>query len=133
MEALNDIHGVLFNAHILFSLILGVWATGMAVRNQSISGNFWGAVATITILATLILVVGILMAISGLRIARLTIYFLYMAWLVVIMPGLFTMLRGRDDRSAAIAFAILSFFNASTSFSMWSRGLVGPWVSPEAG
>lgn len=133
MTALNDIHGVLFNAHILFSLILGIWAAGMAVRNQSISGNFWGAVATITILATLTLIVGIIMAVSGLRIARVTIYFLYMAWLVVIMPGLFTMLRGRDDRSAAIAFAILSFFNASTSFSMWSRGLVGPWVAPDAG
>ncbi len=133
MTALNDIHGVLFNAHILFSLILGVWSVGMATRNQSISGNFWGAVATITVLAALTLLVGIIMALSGLRIARVTIYFLYMAWLVVIMPGLFTLLRGRDDRSAAIAFAILSFFNASTSFSMWSRGLVGPWISPDAG
>jgi hypothetical protein len=133
VTALNDIHGVLFNAHIMFSLILGIWAAGMAARNQSVSGNFWGAVATITVLAALVLIVGILMAITGLRIARMTIYFLYMAWLVVIMPGLFTMLRGRDDRSAAIAFAILSFFNASTSFSMWSRGLVGPWVSPDAG
>ncbi len=131
MNALNDIHSILFNAHILFSLILGIWSVGMAVRNQSISGNFWGAVATITVLAALVLLVGIVMAISGLTIARMTIYFLYMAWLVVIMPGLFTMLRGRDDRSAAVAFAILSFFNATTSFSMWQRGLVGPWLPPQ--
>lgn len=104
----------------------------MAVRNQSISGNFWGAVATITILAGLVLLVGIIMAAGGLRLARMNIYFLYMAWLLVIMPGLFTLLRGRDDRSAAIAFSILSFFNAVTSFSMWQRGLVGPWLMSEA-
>lgn len=104
----------------------------MAIRNQSISGNFWGAVATVTVLAAAITLFGIVMAVSGLRIARMTVYFLYMAWLVVIMPGLFTLLRGRDDRSAAVAFAILSFFNAATSFSMWQRGLVGPWLASEA-
>jgi hypothetical protein len=132
VSGLNDIHSILFNAHILFSFVLGIWATGMAVTSRSISGNFWGALATITILAALVLLVGIIMAITGLRIARMTIYFLYMAWLVVIMPGLFTLLRGRDDRSAAIAFAILSFFNATTSISMWQRGLVSPWLTPDA-
>jgi hypothetical protein len=132
LNALNVIHSILFNAHILFSLILGIWSLGMAIRNQSISGNFWGAVATVTVLAAAITLFGIVMAVSGLRIARMTVYFLYMAWLVVIMPGLFTLLRGRDDRSAAVAFAILSFFNAATSFSMWQRGLVGPWLASEA-
>jgi hypothetical protein len=51
-----------------------------------------------------------------------------MSWLVVIMPGLFTLLRGRDDRNAAIAFSILSFFNAATSVSMLQRHIVGPWA-----
>ena len=132
MNGLSDIHSIIFNAHILFSFFLGIWAATLAATNRPISGNFWGAVATITILAVSILVIGILMAISGLRIARLTTYFLYLLWLVVIMPGLFTLLRGRDDRSAAIAFSILSFFNAATSVSMWQRGLVGPWLMPDA-
>ncbi len=132
VSGLNDIHAILFNAHILFSIILGVWSGIMAIRGRSISGNFWGAVATITILAASVVLVGILMAASGLRIARMTTYFLYMAWLVVIMPGLFTLLRGRDDRSAGIAFSILCFFNATTSISMWQRGLVGPWLMAEA-
>ena len=125
----DTMHSILFNAHILFSLALGVWAVGMAVRAQPISGNFWGSVATITILAAIILLLGIVMTLQGLRPARITTYYLYMAWLVVIMPGLFTMLRGRDDRSASIAFAILSFFNAATSFSMLQREIVGPWFN----
>lgn len=129
---INDIHNILFNAHILFSIILGVWAAIMASRNQPISGNFWGAVATITLLAGMILAVGILMTLMGMRPPRIVTYYLYMSWLLVIMPGLFTLLRGRDDRSAAIAFSILCIFNATVSFSMLQRQIVGPWLAAGA-
>jgi hypothetical protein len=129
---LNDIHSILFNAHILYSIALGLWAGLTAARDESISGNFWGAVATSAILAGLITLFGLVMTLQGLRPQRIIIYYLYMAFLIVIMPGLFTMLRGRDDRSAAIAFSILAFFNATTSFSMLQRGIVSPWLIPEA-
>ncbi len=127
---MNAIHDILFNAHILYSLILGGWAALMAARNQSISGNFWGAVATSAVLAGMIMAIGGVMFIQGLRPDRALTYFLYMAWLVIIMPGLFTMLRGRDDRNAAIAFSLLAFFNATTSLSMYQRAIVSPWVLP---
>lgn len=127
--SLNVLHSILFNAHILYSLALGIWSAVMAYRKEPISGNFWGAVATITILAALIVLLGIVMTIEGLRPPRIVTYYLYMSWLVVIMPGLFTLLRGRDDRSAAIAFSILSFFNAATSISMLQRSIVGPWMN----
>ena len=126
---LNDLHNILFNAHILYSVALGIWSAIMAFRSEPISGNFWGAVATITILAVLVTLVGVVMTIEGLRPERIVVYYLYMSWLVVIMPGLFTLLRGRDDRSAAIAFSILSFFNAATSISMLQRHVVGPWIA----
>jgi hypothetical protein len=125
---LNELHSILFNAHILFSLIMGVWAAVVAGRGQSLAGNFWGAVATYAGLAAVILLVGIVMTAQGMRPERTTLYYLYMAYLVVIMPGLFSLLHGRDDRSAAIAFAILAFFNASTSYSMIDRNVIGPWV-----
>lgn len=124
---LNDLHNILFNAHILYSVALGIWAAVMAVREEPISGNFWGAVATISILAGIVTAIGVIMTLQGLRPERIVTYYLYMSWLVIIMPGLFTLLRGRDDRSAAIAFAILSFFNAATSFSMLQRNIIGPW------
>ena len=100
----------------------------MAIREQPIAGSFWGAVATISVLAGIVTVVGVIMTLQGLRPERIVTYYLYMSWLVVIMPGLFTLLRGRDDRSAAIAFAILSFFNAATSLSMYQRNIIGPWA-----
>jgi hypothetical protein len=126
---LNIVHSILFNAHTLFSLALGIWAVVMAARGQSISGNFWGAVATYAILAGIVLLVGLIMLFTGLRPPRLTLYILYMLWLAGIMPGLFTLLRGRDDRSAAIAFGILAFFNATVSASMAQRMVVGPWLA----
>ena len=129
---LNAVHTILFNAQMLFSLALGVWAAALAVRDQPISGNFWGSVATQALLCAAVLLVGIVMALQGLRLERTTVYFLYMAWLVVIMPGLFSLLRGRDDRSAAVAFSILCIFNFFVGLSMWQRGLVGPWLPPAA-
>lgn len=125
---LNTLHSILFNAHILYSVALGIWSATMAYRNEPISGNFWGAVATISIFAGVITLIGIIMTIQGLRPERLVTYYLYMSWLVIIMPGLFALLRGRDDRNAAIAFSILSFFNAATSLSMLQRHVVGPWA-----
>lgn len=130
--AMSDIHMILFNAHIMFSMALGVWAAALAGRNQAISGNYWGAVIVQSVLAGAILLVGIILTLMGYRPLdpRLSLYYLYMAWLVVIMPGLFSMLRGRDDRSAALAFAMLAFFNAGVSWSMAARGIVGPWDIP---
>ena len=125
---MNAIHSILFNMYTLYALILGVWAAVMAGRNQPISGNFWGAVATGTILAAVILLVGIVMLLQGLRPERLLTYILYMLWLVLIMPGLYSMLRGRDDRDAAIAFSVLAFFNAATAVSMLERHIVSPWL-----
>jgi hypothetical protein len=125
---LNDLHGILFNMHIFYSIALGIWAAYMAAQNQSISGGFWGAVAISAGLAAVVTLIGVLMTLQGLRPQRIVIYYLYMAFLIVIMPGLFTLLRGRDDRSAAIAFSILAFFNATTSFSMMQRAITGPWL-----
>lgn len=127
---LHDLHSILFNAYILYAVILGVWSAITAARAESISGNFWGAVATSAALASIVTLIGVIMTLQGLRPPRIVVYYLYMAFLIVILPGLFTMLRGRDDRSAAIAFSILAFFNAATALSMWQRDILGPWAAP---
>lgn len=128
---MDAIHEFLFNMHILYSLALGIWATVIAARKQAISGDYWGAMLTYALLAGLILLVGMALLLSGQqpRSGRVAVYILYMLWLAIIMPGLFSLMRGRDDRSAAIAFALLAFFNFSTSLSMIERSLVGPWIA----
>jgi hypothetical protein len=144
---LSDLHGILFNMQTLYSGMLGVYGAWLAAQamspaqqstgknddsgeNSLVSGNFWGAVVIYILLNAVILVLGIVLRISGYTIAsegRIAIYFLYMAFLIVIMPGLYSMLRGRDDRRAAMYFSVLAFFNAAVSFSMFERGLA-TWV-----
>lgn len=129
---METIHGILFNMQILYSIGLGIYASVLAAKNQSISGDFWGAMLVFSGLNVVTLAIGIVLALSGAVVVsdgRNTIYFLYMAFLIVIMPGLFSLLRGRDDRNAAIAFAILAFFNGSVAISMFQRGLV-TWAFP---
>ena len=127
-----DLHQILFNMHIMYSLALGVWAAYVAGKREAISGHYWGAVVTYALLAGLTLLVGAALLLSGLqpRSGRIVVYLLYMLWLAIIMPGLFSLMSGRDDRRAALAYAMLAFFNFSTSLSMLGRDLVGPWVAP---
>jgi hypothetical protein len=125
------IHNFLFSWQMLYSFVLGIYATVLAARQQGLSGNFWGAVAIYPILNIVVLVIGLSLWATGHTVAdaehRITIYILYMIFLIVIMPGLFSMLRGRDDPKATWYFVALAIFNASVSFSMMSRGLAS-WI-----
>ena len=127
-----DLHQILFNMHIMYSLALGVWAAYMASKQEAISGHYWGAVLTYALLAAVTLAVGVALLLSGMqpRSGRVVVYLLYMLWLAIIMPGLFSLMSGRDDKRAALAYALLAFFNFTTSLSMLDRELVGPWVAP---
>lgn len=129
MQILADVHGIFFNAILMFSGFMGGWATVTAARRESISGGFWGAIAMLTGLSGVTALIGIVLTLQGFTPAaqRVGTYFIYMAWLVIIMPGMFTQLRGRDDWSAALAFAMLAIFNLFVGLSMQARGLVGPW------
>ena len=123
----GDFHGILFTMHLLYSAALGLWAAVLAGRDRPLGGNYWGAVLISALLAAAVLLLGLAMLAAGLRPPRLTTYVLYMLWLVVMMPGTYSLLHGREDRSAAVAYAILGGFNASVGLSMLQRGLVGPW------
>jgi uncharacterized membrane protein YhaH (DUF805 family) len=127
---MSDIHNILFLMQTLYSFGLGLYASWLTAREQSLSGNFWGSIGVYVILNIVVLIVGIILNIMGFTIQsgeRIFIYYLYMMFLIVIMPGLFSMLRGREDRSASMMFVALGLFNASVSYSMIERGL-SVWV-----
>lgn len=129
---MSEFHDFLFRWQMFYSFFLGIYAVVLAARSQGLSGNFWGAVAIYPILNIVVLAIGIFLWVSGYTIEaqeRILIYFLYMLFLIVIMPGLYSILRGRDDRQATWYFVALAIFNASVSFSMIGRGL-STWVLP---
>lgn len=137
---LPEIHDILFNMQALYSFGLGIFAVILVARHDPqdapedglLTGGFWGAVVIYVVLNIIVLVIGVILWAQGFVIAsegRIGIYVLYMAFLIVIMPGLFSMLRGRDDLRAGWYFAALAIFNASVSMSVIWRGLAS-WVQP---
>lgn len=127
---MSDIHNILFLMQTLYSFGLGLYASWLTAREQPLSGNFWGSIGVYVVLNLVVLIVGIILNIMGFTIQsgeRIFIYYLYMMFLIVIMPGLFSMLRGREDRGAGMMFAVLALFNASVSYSMIERGL-SAWI-----
>ncbi len=122
-----QIHEILNNAYILFCFALGVWSTFQAARGEPLGGQFWGALATNTILAALTLLVALLMAVMGIQ-ARRGVYYLYALYFVIVLPATFALLRGRDDRTAALIYAIVAFFSGGAAFRV--PELTQPWVMP---
>lgn len=130
MDSLLPVHTILFNMQMLYSFAIGVYAAWLGARQTSLSGNFWGTIAVYSILNIVVFVVGLILLFSGYHIQsgdRTFIYILYMLFLIVILPGLFAIMQGRDDNRAAITFGVVAMFNAAVSFSMMDRGLA-TWI-----
>lgn len=108
------LHAILNNAYVLFSFAVGVWAAVQAGRDEPLTGGFWGALALNTALAGAVLGLAVLMALTGLPAAR-GVYYLYGIYFVIVMPGTFALLRGRDDRTAALMYGIIAFFSGAAA------------------
>lgn len=122
------VHQILNNAYILFTFALGGWCILKLLRNETLDdGQFWGAIATNTLLALATLLWAVVMFIMGIRPSRAFTYFLYALYFVVVLPGTFSLLRGRDDRMAVIIFGIITVFSAAAATRV--PLLVLPWVT----
>ncbi len=111
-----SLHTILTNAYTLFCFLLGFWALFLAVRNQPIGGQFWGALAVDSLLAAAILIVSFLLQLGGIPPAR-SVYYLYAIYFVIVLPGTYALLRGRDDRTAAWIYAAVILFTALASLT----------------
>lgn len=125
IEALKSMHESLNNAYILFCFALGVYAAVLGGRNVPLSGNFWGAMWTNTILAAIVLVVALILLVQGVESER-RVYYLYAVYFVISLPGVFSIMKGNDNRRAAIFFSVVAFFNSGAAYRAGTE-LVKPW------
>lgn len=122
------VHQIMNNAYIIFSFILGGWCILKLLRNETLDdGQFWGAIAANTILAAAILLWTVVMVLMGMRPNRMLTYFLYAIYFVIVLPGTFSLLRGRDDRMAVIIFGIVTVFSGAAATRV--PLLVLPWLT----
>ncbi|CAG1013123.1 MAG: hypothetical protein IAE83_16405 [Anaerolinea sp.] len=122
---------ILINAYILFSFALGAWAGVIAFRGERLSGSYFGAAFTCTGLAVICLIAWLLRTTAGEQLRW--VYGLYIAYFIVVYPGTFALLRGRDDRLAAWIFAGVAIFTAFSAISASDPGrgvIVLPPVTP---
>lgn len=122
MESLAPLTVILNNAYILYCLALGIWAGLLWLRDQPLSGNFWGAMWLASGLAVVSLIIGIMRAVGGAQFRA--VYWLYEAYFILVLPGTFAMLRGRDDRNAAAIFAGIAIFTALAAVSTAQRNVI---------
>ncbi len=108
------LHTVLTNAYTLFCIALGIWSLFAFVRNQTLGGQFWGAIVVNSLLAVALFVLTVLLAIGGISPER-SVYYLYGIFFIIVLPGAYTLMKGRDDRTAAAIYAAITIFAALTA------------------
>ena len=123
--------GIIFNnAYILFCFALGIWGGVQFARGQGLGGQFWGAMWTCSGLAVVGLILWLARAVSGEDLR--SVYVLYELFFVIVLPGTFALLRGRDDRVAAGIFSAIAIFAALSAISAAdpTRHVIAPLPSP---
>jgi hypothetical protein len=126
LSFLGTLATVLINAYILFCFALGIWAGYLGLRGRGLGGNFWGAVALCAGLAVVELLIFLLRWGSGAAFERPGINLLYSAYFIIALPGTFAILRGRDDRVAALIFAGVAIFTALAAISYADPSRIRP-------
>src|SRR5258708_5894921 len=115
MSIFATLGGISNNAYILFCIALGIWAGVQFVRGQGLGGQFWGAMWTCSGLAGVGLLLWLARALSGEDLR--SVYILYELFFVIVLPGTFALMRGRDDRLAAGIFSAVAIFAALSAIS----------------
>ncbi len=126
MNLLNTLATIIMNAYMLFGFALGIWAGVIAFRGQTLGGDFWGALWICTGLAAAGLLVFVLQLLAGEHFERPVINLLYGAYFIVALPGTFAIMRGRDDRVAALIFAGVAIFSALAAVSYVDAARIRP-------
>jgi hypothetical protein len=110
MTAIGELHRVLSNTLWMFYLAIGLWGLYRAIRGMSVDGSFFGAVAVIQIVIVVQALLGGILYLGGARPGRELVHYLYAAFGIVFLPGLFAYLRGDTSNRAQWMFAFGALF-----------------------
>lgn len=126
MNIFATLGSIFNNAYILFCFALGIWAGVLFVRNQGLGGQFWGAMWTCAGLALIGLLMWLGRSLEGEELRP--VYLLYELYFIIVLPGTFALMRGRDDRLAAGIFCFIAIFTALAAISAAdpSRHVIAP-------
>jgi hypothetical protein len=110
MSTLAQIHGVVSNTAMLFFLLLGIWGLYRAIRKYGVDGSYMGALVIGELIFVVQAALGIILAIGGESPGRGIIHYIYGAFALVALPGLFAFTRGDDSNTAQWYYALATLF-----------------------
>lgn len=110
MNIISQLHGALSNTIWLFYLFLGLWGLYRGIRRQPVNGSYLGAIAVIQIVMVVQALMGGALYLGGNRPERELIHYLYGAFGIVFLPGVFAYLKGDDSNTAQWIFGLSSLF-----------------------
>lgn len=110
MDAITEIHTLLSRTIWMFFLALGLWGGFRAVRGQGVDGGYIGAMAIGQILFLVQFILGLLLYLSGSRVADTGIHILYGVFALVFLPFIYGSIRGDDSNRAQWVFCFCTLF-----------------------
>lgn len=110
MSFLVQIHGVVSNSAVLFFLLLGLWGLFRAIRKNGVDGSYLGALVIGELIFVAQALIGIILAIGGGVPGRGIVHYIYGAFALVALPGLFAFTRGDDSNTAQWYYALATLF-----------------------
>lgn len=100
------VHERLAGSLLLFALAAAAWGLVTFARRRPIDGNYWGVLAVGGIVVLAQAVLGVLLLLDDARPQQM-VHLLFGAAAVVPLPLYYAASKGRDDRTAALAYAAL--------------------------
>ena len=107
--SLSQIHAQLSTSIMLFAGLATLWGLVSYIRGRGVEGNFWGILAVGEILFLSQIVLGIILWLDGARPTR-GVHLIYGAVTVLAIPAYYTITKGRDDRTATLAYTLICLF-----------------------
>lgn len=108
----------------IYSLLVGVWGVINGARRVPPDGNFNGALAVAVGLFLVEGLVGMTLALMGLRPAR-AIHILYGVTIMLIIPGIFALTRGRNSSRESLFYGIALIFIVGLNDRAANTALLG--------
>lgn len=106
---ISQIHASLATSIMLFAGLAALWGLVSYLRGKGVEGNFWGILAIGEVLFLSQIVLGIIMWLNNARPAQ-GVHLLYGVVTVIAIPAYFTISKGRDDRTATLAYTLICIF-----------------------
>ena len=110
MDAITELHRALSNTIWMFYLAIALWGLLRAIRRRPVDGSYFGAIVVIQLVLVVQVLLGVILYLGGARPDRELVHYLYAAFGIVFLPGLFAYLRGDDSPQAQWIYALAALF-----------------------